>query len=378
MQNATSRGHGLGLCQATSDRLMKGREGREEGGGPHPLHPLPTGSQNRSSCMELRDPIQPIQVRGGLSVRWQGLCWAEDGRGHTSYKLLPSLWLIERTTTALGRGTENLDNQGRFPGTSAHLPAAGPGVRASPARARFPGYSSSASSRPGRGGPASERLRGSAPPKVGPQKEPGGWRGVQPKAAASAPRPQARGWHRALGKGASLGWGCTEPLPAQPRLSQPTGLRGPTLTRCGPPAGTQSIFPVSCDNTWPCLFNFLLYMVQRWARKLSLAPFDENIAAHTSCKDTHAEKRPCVIRKNASGPLLAAPGLGALGKLLGAKRGGCCWHTPPACPPHPPNTGPGPSASPMGLRGLAQLSAAACGSRTKIYLRSLCSGTLRR
>lgn len=46
MQNATSRGHGLGLCQATSDRLMKGREGREEGGGPHPLHPLPTGSQN--------------------------------------------------------------------------------------------------------------------------------------------------------------------------------------------------------------------------------------------------------------------------------------------------------------------------------------------
>lgn len=220
------------------------------------------------------------------------MCWAEDGRGHTSYKLLPSLWLIERTTTALGRGTENLDNQGRFPGTSAHLPAAGPGVRASPARARFPGYSSSASSRLGRGGPASERLRGSAPPKAGPQKEPGGWRGVQPKAAASAPRPQARGWRGALGKGASLGWGCTEPLPAQPRLSQPTGLRGPTLTRCGPPAGTQSIFPVSCDNTWPCLFNFLLYMVQRWARKLSLAPFDENIAAHTSCKDTHAEKRP--------------------------------------------------------------------------------------
>lgn len=192
------------------------------------------------------------------------------------------------------------------------------------------------------------------------------------------------------------------PPPPGPRLAQSPGKRhvpglgvhraspspatsvsahrpeGPHLTRCGPPAGTQSIFPVSCDNTWPCLFNFLLYMVQRWARKLSLAPFDENIAAHTSCKDTHAEKRPCVIQKNASGPLLAAPGLGALGKLLGAKRGGCCWHTPPACPPHPPNTGPGPSASPMGLRGLAQLSAAACGSRTKIYIRSLCPETRRR
>lgn len=33
-------------------------------------------------------------------------------------------------------------------------------------------------------------------------------------------------------------------------------------------------------------------MAERRARKISLAPFDENIAAHTSCKDTRTEKLP--------------------------------------------------------------------------------------
>lgn len=45
-------------------------------------------------------------------------------------------------------------------------------------------------------------------------------------------------------------------------------------------------------------------------------PFDQNIAAHTSCKDTHTEKLPSSLRSSTSGPRLAGPGPGAPGRLL--------------------------------------------------------------
>lgn len=77
-----------------------------------------------------------------------------------------------------------------------------------------------------------------------------------------------------------------------------------------PPVGTKFIFCVSCDNTWLCLFNFLLRMTERWARKISLAPFNQNIAAHTSREDTHTEKLSHTIRKSTSGPRLAGAGPG--------------------------------------------------------------------
>lgn len=48
----------------------------------------------------------------------------------------------------------------------------------------------------------------------------------------------------------------------QSHLCHPTALRGPALARCGPPVGTEFIFLASCDNTWLCLFNFLLWMGQ--------------------------------------------------------------------------------------------------------------------
>lgn len=88
------------------------------------------------------------------------------------------------------------------------------------------------------------------------------------------------------------GGGTLSPSYPQPHLSNPTVLRGPKPARCGLPVGTEFIFPASCDNTWLCLFNFLLWMERRWARKISLAPSDQNIRAHTSCEDTHTEKLP--------------------------------------------------------------------------------------
>lgn len=67
MQNATSWGRGLGLCQATPrDTRMGGMEGwrdgwkedgRREG---TPSSPSPNRKSERSSHVELQDPIQPI------------------------------------------------------------------------------------------------------------------------------------------------------------------------------------------------------------------------------------------------------------------------------------------------------------------------------
>lgn len=55
-------------------------------------------------------------------------------------------------------------------------------------------------------------------------------------------------------------------------------------------------------------------MVERWAGKISLAPFDQNTAAHTSRKDTHTEELPYIIPKHTSGPLLQGPGEAAWDK----------------------------------------------------------------
>lgn len=41
-----------------------------------------------------------------------------------------------------------------------------------------------------------------------------------------------------------------------------------------------------------------------------MAPFNQNIAAHTSCEDTHTEKLSHTIRKSTSGPRLAGAGPG--------------------------------------------------------------------
>lgn len=109
------------------------------------------------------------------------------------------------------------------------------------------------------------------------------------------------------------GGGTLSPSYPQPHLSHPTVLRGPKPARCGPPVGTEFIFPTSCDNTWLCLFNFLLWMERRWARKISLAPSDQNIRAHTSCEDTHTEQLPLHHPKK---HIWAAAGRGALGRQL--------------------------------------------------------------
>lgn len=145
--------------------------------GPHPAHL----SSGRAECQA----IGAVLGRG-----WQGIRQLQTPPQHVAHQ----------TTMALSRGTENLDKQGRFPRASAHLPAPGPGIRASPARARFPGYSSSASTRPGRGGPASERLRGSPTEGKAPER--------------------ARRTERGAAEGSSL---C--PPPPGPRLAQSPGKR---------------------------------------------------------------------------------------------------------------------------------------------------------
>lgn len=168
------------------------------------------------------------------------------------------------------------------------------------------------------GKPASERLRGA--PTEGKAQKGMARDAAEGKLPAAPQGPEAgiEPWkeaHPCMG-------GTLSPSYPQAHLSHPTALRGPTLARCGPPVGTEFIFLNSYDNTGLCLFNFLLWMEERWARKISLAPFDQNTAAHTSCKDTHTETLPLHHPKNTSGPLLAGAGLGALQRLLGAKQNG--------------------------------------------------------
>lgn len=117
--------------------------------------------------------------------------------------------------------------------------------------------------------------------------------GTKCSSRQAACSPWALRLARSPGTRHTAGQGVFGALPtSQPHLSHPTVLRGPTLARCGPPVGTEFIFLASCDNTGLCLFNFLLWTEERWARKISLALLDQNRMGHTSRKDTHKEELP--------------------------------------------------------------------------------------
>ena len=71
---------------------------------------------------------------------------------------------------------------------------------------------------------------------------PGGWQGMQPKTGRlQPPRPQEK--HSPGRRRLALGGGTPSSSYHQSHLSHPSALRGPVLARCGPPVGTEFIFP---------------------------------------------------------------------------------------------------------------------------------------
>lgn len=115
-----------------------------------------------------------------------------------------------------------------------------------------------------------------------------------------------------------MGGGSRRPSYHQSHLSHPTAQRRPALARCGLPVGTEFIFLESCDNTWLCLFNFLLWMGQE-NQFGSLR--SKQSSPHIMRGHPHRRRSPYTIRKNTSGSLLAGAGLGAPGTLLGCSTG---------------------------------------------------------
>lgn len=216
-----------------------------------------------------------------LSRGWQGTC-----------QLQARLQRVAHGPTTALSGGRKIQTSKLLPKCTRPPPSTrqGRSTWATPAWADFTGCNPSASPRRDQGEQASGRLRGS-PIKGKARKGPGRRQGTQLKAdhlqppgptAGTEPWEEVRCWVE----------GRLSPSYPLSHLSHPTVLRGPMLARCGPPVGTKFIFLASCGNTWLCLFNFLLWIEKRWARKISLAPFDQNIAAHTSCEDTHTEKLP--------------------------------------------------------------------------------------
>lgn len=180
---------------------------------------------------------------------------------------------------------------------------------------------------------------GEAPLKAKPQRGPAMVR----DAAKASRRQHPPGPEKARGRGRrrrvpGAGGGTRSPSSHRSPLSHPSARRGPTLARCGPPVGTEFIFLTSCDNTWLCLFNFLLWMGQE-------NQFGSLRSKHSSphIMRGHPRRRrsPYAIRKNTSGSLLAGAGLGALGTLLRGSTGQAgLLHTPQAPRPGPGSSGP--------------------------------------
>lgn len=146
------------------------------------------------------------------------------------------------------------------------------------------------------------------------------------------------GTSQSLGEGR----GTRSPSYHQSHLSHPTARRGPTLARCEPPVGTEFIFLTSCDNTWLCLFNFLLWMGQE-NQFGSLR--SKHSSPHITRGHPHRRRSPAPPESlhlahgwqgPASGPwdrpglLLVGPGFSwALSQSLHrawGPRGGCRWH----------------------------------------------------
>ena len=143
--------------------------------------------------------------------------------------------------------------------------------------------------------------------------------------------------------------GTARPSYHQSHLSHPTAQRGPALARCGPPVGTEFIFLASCDNTWLCLFNFLLWMGQE-NQFGSLR--SKHSSPHIMRGHPHRRSSPYTIRGNTSGPLLAGAGLGAPGETARCRAGRA---GAPAQAPPQRDLGPSPGAGASGRGQVAQV-----------------------
>lgn len=132
--------------------------------------------------------------------------------------------------------------------------------------------------------------------------------------------PQTQEWHTALeGGGHVPGWGVQQGLPTINHICLiPQPGEAQRLPDVGRPWG-QSSFSSRPVIILGCVYLTFCF---GWARKISLAPFDQNIAAHTSCEDTHTEEAPPTpSEKTHLARCWQGPALGPRGRLLGAARG---------------------------------------------------------
>lgn len=106
----------------------------------------------------------------------------------------------------------------------------------------------------------------------------------RPPAAPQAPR-KAQPWKEEAGPG----WGYTQLfLPSITSVS-PLSPERPSACQMWAARGDRVHFSSSPVIILGCVYLTFCF---GWARKISLAPFDQNRAAHTSCKDTHTEDAP--------------------------------------------------------------------------------------